>query len=93
MKPVKPWPATSGCPLPGYQEFANKLGIASYHNAAEGAGEDREARNATRAAAEIAIEHEWPYWAIERMFKEVEPLVAWNQFMQIYINVLFEMKK
>jgi hypothetical protein len=93
MKPVRPWPATAECPLPGYQEFANELSIASYHNAAERPSEAPDARSATRAAAEIAIEHEWPVWAMQRMFKEIAPLVMWEEFLQAYINILFEMKK
>lgn len=93
MKGVRPWPANTECPLEGYLEFREDLLKASYHNAAERGGEASHARSAIRAAAEVAIEHEWPYWAMQRMFKEVAPLVAWDQFMQSYINVLFEMKK
>jgi len=90
MKPVKPWRAGTECPLPGYAEFKEDLNLASYHNAAEGRGEAGHARSATRAAAEVAIEHEWPYWAMERMFREIGPLVTWGDFMQTYINILSE---
>lgn len=93
MKPVKPWPAATECPHDGYQEFANELEIASYHNAAPGTGEMSKARSAVRAAAEIAIEHEWPYWAMERMFREIQPLVDWTSFMQSYIDLLAAHRK
>lgn len=93
MKPVKPWPAGTECPLEGYAEFKEYLNRASYHNAAEQPGESGLARDATRAAAEVAVAQEWPYWTMERMFNEIRPLVAWSGFMQTYINVLFEMKK
>lgn len=90
MKSVKPWKSTETCPVAGYEEFKKDLMQASFHNAAEGSGEMRHARSCTRAAAEVAIEHEWPIWAITRMFKETEPLVAWDEFLQIYVDILYK---
>ena len=88
MKSVRPWSAKTECPLEGFAEFKKALFDASFHNAAESSGEAGSARKAINVAAEIAIEQEWPYWAMERMFGEVSPLVAWDSFMQTYINVL-----
>lgn len=93
VKPVKPWPADTECPLPGSYEFKKMLEYASYHNAADGTGEIVLARNAIRKAAELAIEKAWPLWVIERQFREVKPLVEYNGFLQTYINILYERQK
>ena len=93
MKAVKPWPADTECPLEGLGEFKEDLNRASYHNAAERPSEAREARSCTRAAAEVAIEYEWPIWAMQRMFGEIKPLVVWEEFLQTYVNILFENQK
>jgi hypothetical protein len=90
MKSVRPWQQNTDCPELGFAEFKQYLMDASYHNAAEGRGEAGGARVSTAMAAEIAIENEWPYWAMERMFKDIRPLVAWDQFMQSYLNLMFE---
>jgi hypothetical protein len=88
MKSVRPWPAKTDCPLEGFAEFKRALFNASFHNAAESSGEAGDARKAIYVSAEIAIEQEWPYWAMERMFSEIRPLVTWGSFMQNYINIL-----
>lgn len=89
LKSVRPWNANEECPEPGYAEFKQELLHASYYNAAEGSGEWSKSRECVRAAAEIAIDKQWPYWVIERMFKEIRPLVDWSSFMQSYINLLY----
>jgi hypothetical protein len=93
MKPVRPWPANTACPLEGFEELKKLLNDASYHNAAPGTGEMGLAREATRKAAELAIEKEWPLWVIQRMFGEIKPLVEYNGFLQTYVNILFERSK
>lgn len=93
MKAVRPWTANTECPLEGALEFKALLNTASYHNAAPGTGEAGLAREATRKAAELAIEKEWPVWAMQRMFDECRPLVDFNSYLQIYVNILFEKAK
>ncbi len=88
MKAVSPWPAKTECPLEGYAEFKKELMHASFHNAADNSGEWRFAGQHVTAAAEVAIIQDWPYWAMARMFKECDPLVSWDEFMQKYINCL-----
>lgn len=90
MKYTKPWPMHTECPVVGYQEFKNYLNAASYHNAAPGTGEAKEARASLLGAVGVAVEHKWPYWAMDRMFREVAPLVDWSSFMQAYIDMLTE---
>lgn len=87
MKAVSPWEQMRECPEPGYQDFRQALNKASYHNAGS-INESGMAKQETIRAAQIAIEHDWPYWAFDRMFKEIQPLVAWDYFMQCYINEL-----
>jgi hypothetical protein len=89
IKSVHPWSRNTECPLEGFSQFKEDLLRASFHNAAEGAGEDGQARSCTRAAAEVAIDNRWPYWAIERMFNEISPLVTWSTFMSAYIDLLY----
>lgn len=89
IKPVRPWSPNEDCPLEGFQDFRKELMQASFHNAAPGSGELAPARKAVKDAAKIAIDEGWPYWAMERMFKEIKPLVAWDQFMQSYIDLLY----
>jgi len=90
MKSVKPWKADSECQLEGFSAFKEELNRASYHNAAEVTGEMKQARSCVRAAAEIAIDQRWPYWAMERMFREIGPLVDWTSYMTAYINLLHD---
>jgi len=85
---VRPWPSDSECPESGFLDFKKFLNRASYHNAAEGRNEAAEARYNILCAATVALANEWPYWAMDRMFREIAPLVAWDSFMQIYINEL-----
>lgn len=84
---LKIWKAGTECDWPGYDEFKEELNRASFHNAGSNS-EANLARTATRNAAVVASNYDWPYWAMERMFKEIRPLVAWESFMQNYINVL-----
>lgn len=90
MKAVNPWPAGTECPLKDFDRFKEDLNHASYHNAAEGGGEASLARSCERAAAEVAIENEWPLWVIKRMFGEIKPLVDYDGWLQTYVNLLFE---
>lgn len=88
MKPIKPWKKGEESAIKGYDAFKEELMRASYHNAAEGSGEMARARECTRAAAEVAIDYRWPYWAMERMFREMGPLVDWSSYMSAYIDLL-----
>ena len=88
MKSVKPWPAGTECPEPGYTEWRAALNQASFHNAAENSSEWRSAGTRIQQAAAIAVEQDWPYWAQERMWRDVGPLVEWGSYMQVYINTL-----
>lgn len=85
---IRPWPANAECPEPGFADFKRFLNQASYHNAAEGTGEAGDAHYNVQCAAQIAIIQDWPYWVMDRMFREIAPLVAWESFMQFYINEL-----
>lgn len=87
MKSISPWSQNEVCPLEGFQEFKSALSSASYHNAGP-VDEWGQAKSYVVVAAEIAIAQDWPYWAMERMFRDVAPLVSWDSFMQNYINVL-----
>jgi hypothetical protein len=87
MKAVSPWSANTECPLEGFQEFKRALLDASYHHA----GSQQEwklAKACIQKATEIAIGQDWPYWVMDRMFREIAPLVEWSQFMQTYINTI-----
>ena len=88
MKSVKPWPAGTECPEQGYTEWRAALNQASFCNAAESSGEWRGAASRIAEAAAIAVEQDWPYWAQERMWRDVAPLVEWGSYMQSYINTL-----
>lgn len=87
MKSVNPWPQNTDCPEPGFTKFKSALVHASFHHAGM-VNEWGQAKSYVQLAAEVAIEADWPYWAMERMFREIAPLVEWGQFMQIYINIL-----
>lgn len=88
MKAISPWAANTECPLEGFQEFKRALLDASYHHAAASQQEWKLAKACVQKAAEIAIEQGWSYWAMDRMFREIAPLVEWGQFMQTYINTM-----
>lgn len=90
MKTVAPWPAKQACTEVGFADFKQALMSASFNNACNTGGEAGYAVSHTKTAATIAVEQDWPFWAIDRMFKEIAPLVDWSAFMQHYINVLKE---
>lgn len=87
MKSVKPWSKNEECPEEGFKEFKSALLRASFHNAGPNS-EMSFASKETYSAAELAIKYDWPFWVIERMFNEIDPLVSWHTFMQNYINAL-----
>lgn len=87
MKSVSPWKPTEECPVMRFQDFKNALNRASYHYAGS-MNEYENGKSCVKEAAKIAIEEDWAYWVIDRMFKEVKPLVDWDEFMQTYINIL-----
>lgn len=93
MKAVKPWPAKTECPLEGFEQFKIHLMSVSYHNAAPGVGERQAAKTSRERAASLAIRQEWPYWVMERMFREIGPLESWDSFMQTYIELLMKKAK
>ena len=80
MKAISPWPAKTGCPEPEFADFKAALNHASFHNIAW--------ISHVTAAAVVADTAGWPYWAMKRMFDEIGPMVAWDSFMQAYINLL-----
>lgn len=84
---MRPWQKDTECPDEGYQEFKKALMSASYHNAG-GLIDANDARSYTYRAAEEAIQQDWPYWALRRMFDDIKPLVDFDTFMQFYINTL-----
>lgn len=86
------WPANTQCPDPRFPEFSELLNKASYHHADDSGKEWGTAREYVARAAEVAIEADYPYWAMERMFSEIKPLVTWTQFMHAYITKLKEKK-
>ena len=88
MKAISPWPAKSGCPEPEFADFKAALNHASFHNAADNSSEWKYADSYVTAAAVVADTAGWPYWAMKRMFDEIGPMVAWDSFMQAYINLL-----
>lgn len=83
---IKIWAQGEEPSEPNFPEFKRALMDASYHNA--GSGEGSSAKACVRRAAEIAEDSGWPYWAVERMFTEMRPLVAFDQFMTAWLNVL-----
>lgn len=87
MKPMSPWKKDVPCPHPSFPFFRTALMNASFHSAGP-LDETGSAKSQIQLAAKVAIDAEWPYWAMERMFREIAPLVAWDQFMQAYINIL-----
>jgi hypothetical protein len=87
MKSISPWPAKTRCPEDGADEFIKWLNQASYHNAGL-IGEMSSARECIYKAAQVAIDQDWPYWVIDRVFRETGPLVEFGSFMQAYINIL-----
>jgi hypothetical protein len=88
MKAIRPWPAKTECPEPEFVDFKAALSRASFHNAADNSSEWKHADSHVAAAAAVADTAGWPYWAMKRMFSEIGPMVAWDSFMQAYINLL-----
>ena len=72
----------------GYTEFKDALMKASFHYADDRGGEWGLAKEEVRKAAGIAAEAKWPFWALDRMFREMNSLVTFGDFMQQYINYL-----
>ena len=81
---VKPWPAGTVCPEKGYADFAAALNKASHHFADDSGKEWGAANDWMDAAADIAIDARWPYWAMKRMYREVAPLPSFDTFMEGY---------
>ena len=88
MKAIRPWPMNTECPEPEFADFKAALNHASFHNAADNSAEWKHAGSHVAAAAAVANTANWPYWAMKRMFDEIGPMVAWDSFMQSYINLL-----
>ena len=82
MQPVRGWKPAEKPPLNGFDEFDKALRLASVHNAAETTNEAVQARKATDDAAQIVVANGWPYWATERAFRYVSPLMSWDAFNQ-----------
>lgn len=87
MTPINPWPREADCPHPLFKDFKSALINASFNHAGP-VDEWGQAKSHIQTAAEVAIEADWPFWAMNRMFSEINPLVDWDQFMQTYINLL-----
>jgi len=86
------WPSNTECPHPLYKEFKAALNQASYHHADDSGKERDSASQCISKAAEIAIEADYPYWAMERMWSEIKPLASWTGFMHTYITKLKQKK-
>lgn len=87
-KPVSPWPAGTDCPEPVFPAFKKALISASFHYADDSGSEWGSAGDRMREAARIAVEAEWPYWAIKRMYGEIKPLPSFDEFMGRYCVAL-----
>jgi len=85
---IQSWKAETECPHPMYQEFKKFINQASYHHADDSSKEWGEAILCLSKAADVAIEADFPYWAMERMWHEINPLASWNGFMHTYITKL-----
>lgn len=81
---VAPWPAGTTCPEQGYAEFAAALNKASHHFADDSGKEWGQAGDCMKKAVEIAINARWPYWAMQRMYREIAPLPTFDHFMGDY---------
>lgn len=86
---IKPWPANTTCPEPGYVEFAKALSSASYHFADDSGTEWSKGTEQLNLAAGIIIKHRWPYWAIDRMVNEIKPLMSISEVMNSLLNKLY----
>ena len=90
---VNVWPAGTECDAPGYQDFKKALNDASYHFADDSSKEWSRGNQCVRYAVQIAIENQYPYWAIERMIREINSLVTLSSFMSIMVNRLYAIEK
>jgi hypothetical protein len=86
------WKAETECPHPLYQDFKKYINRASYNHADDSIKEWGSATDCISKAADIAIEADYPYWAMERMWREIKPLASWTGFMHTYITKLKEKK-
>jgi hypothetical protein len=86
--PITPWPAGAVCPEADYAAFAEALNNASHHFADDSGKEWGAANRCMERAAGIAINARWPYWAMQRMHKEIAPLPRFDDFMQVYCGQL-----
>jgi hypothetical protein len=82
------WKAETECPHPLYKDFKAALNQVSYHHADDTGYEWVAAKTFISMAADIAIEADFPYWAMERMWSEINPLASWSGFMNTYITKL-----
>lgn len=86
---MTPWKANTECPHPKYTEFKQMLNLASMHFADDSGKEWNTAKEYIKNAAKIAIDCDWPVWAINRMFNEIEHLlVDKDTFYQVMFNLL-----
>ena len=88
VKAVQPWRSGTVCPEPAYAEFAKALNLASHHFADDSGKEWGAANRCMARAAEIAVGARWPYWAMQRMYKEISPLPTFDSFMGTYCKFL-----
>ena len=93
MRAVKPWPAGTICPEQDYSAFANELNMASHHYADDSGKEWGIASDCMNRAAEIAVNASWPYWAMQRMYREIAPLPTFDNFMGVYCGLLLARAK
>lgn len=84
MTKVQPWRAGTTCPEPAYPDFAAALKKASHHYADDSGKEWGQADDCMKQAVEIAVRAAWPYWAMQRMYKEIAPLPTFDHFMGAY---------
>lgn len=82
------WKSGIECPEVGYQDLKAYLNQASYHFADDNGNEYQKGSFNVQKAADLAIAQDWPMWAIQRMFREINPLVTWDQFLTKYIDQL-----
>lgn len=83
------WRAGTECGHPSYESFKEALNQASYHYADDSGLEWSKARVELDAAVEIAIQNQYPFWAIKRMFGEIKPLVDLDSFMGRLLTKLY----
>lgn len=87
---MKIWPAGTDCPHPAYQQFKDALNSASYHLADDSGREWNKGYILVHKAVDIAIEHQWPFWAIKRMITEIKSMVDVDLFMSKMLQKLYQ---